>query len=313
MELETIVKAIEGLVDKLAALVGMSPPAKAEAVRVLPSNWPRYHFTAPIPDITIPVKPEAVRTPRSGSTQYASATSDAGSDGSNSSIGLSRMTLGPSGAALLQKRSANVVSTPSSPTVSADAASPGGRESPECLQVYFNAAMLRFLSEQQGMGSTPLPPPPPAEPEPDGAPESQDEDMKSAGSTHDPPGPNEYDPDDLRVGASRQAAVATAGVSAGGGAMAPRIRVSAISELKEFSGMDGDEERARSWISKVKSAFVRDQALDSEKCTVFGDLLTGPARNWYRQLSRTTRSDRKGLFDGFMVQYCGRGVSVARK
>jgi len=63
----------------------------------------------------------------------------------------------------------------------------------------------------------------------------------------------------------------------------------------------------------VKSAFVRDQALDSEKCTVYGDLLTGPARNWYRQLSRTTRSDRKDLFDGFMVQYCGRGVSVARK
>jgi len=181
------------------------------------------------------------------------------------------------------------------------------------LQVYFNAAMSRFLSEQQGTGSTPPPPPPPAEPEPAGAPESQDEDMKSVGSTHDPPGPNEYDPDDLSVGAPRQAAVATAGVSAGGGAMAPRIRVSAISELKEFSGKDGDEERARSWISKVKSAFVRDQAPDSEKCIVFGDLLTGPARNWYRQLSRTTRNDWKGLFDGFMVQYCGRGVSVARQ
>jgi hypothetical protein len=37
MELGTIVKAIEGLVDKLAALVGMSPPAKAEAVRVASS------------------------------------------------------------------------------------------------------------------------------------------------------------------------------------------------------------------------------------------------------------------------------------
>jgi hypothetical protein len=63
----------------------------------------------------------------------------------------------------------------------------------------------------------------------------------------------------------------------------------------------------------VKSAFVHDQAPDSEKCIMFGDLLTGPARNWYRQLSRTTRSDWKGLFDGFMVQYCGRGVSVARQ
>jgi hypothetical protein len=63
----------------------------------------------------------------------------------------------------------------------------------------------------------------------------------------------------------------------------------------------------------VKSAFVRDQAPDSEKCIVFGHLLTGPARNWYRQLIRTTRSDWKGIFDGFMVQYCGRGVSVARQ
>jgi hypothetical protein len=67
MELGTVVKGIEGLVDKQVALVGTSPPAKAEAVPVPPSNWPRYHFTAPIPDITMPVKPKAVRTPRSGS------------------------------------------------------------------------------------------------------------------------------------------------------------------------------------------------------------------------------------------------------
>ncbi|OWZ12761.1 LOW QUALITY PROTEIN: hypothetical protein PHMEG_00014026 [Phytophthora megakarya] len=35
----------------------------------------------------------------------------------------------------------------------------------------------------------------------------------------------------------------------------------------------------------VKSAFVRDQAPDREKCLVLGELLTGPARNWYRQLN----------------------------
>jgi hypothetical protein len=142
------------------------------------------------------------------------------------------MTLGRSGAPLLQERWTNAVAAPSPHTVSADPASPGGRESPERLQVYLNTAMSRFLSEQHGTGSAPLPPPPPAEPAPAGAPESQDEDMKSVGSTHDPPGPNEYDPDDLSVGDPRQAVVATAGVSAGGGAMALRIRVSAISELK---------------------------------------------------------------------------------
>jgi hypothetical protein len=63
----------------------------------------------------------------------------------------------------------------------------------------------------------------------------------------------------------------------------------------------------------VKSAFTRDQAPDSEKCLVFGDLLSGPARNWYRQLSRTTRNEWKTVAKLFQTQYCGRGVSVARQ
>ena len=33
-------------------------------------------------------------------------------------------------------------------------------------------------------------------------------------------------------------------------------------------------------MRKVKSAFLRDQAPDTEKCLVYDDLLTGPARNW---------------------------------
>ncbi|KAG2875292.1 hypothetical protein PC114_g24810 [Phytophthora cactorum] len=64
---------------------------------------------------------------------------------------------------------------------------------------------------------------------------------------------------------------------------------------------DNDEDRARAWITKVKSAFLRDQAPDDEMCLVLGGLLTGLARNWYRQLSRTTTSDRKEL----QVQFCG--------
>ncbi|POM63172.1 hypothetical protein PHPALM_27563, partial [Phytophthora palmivora] len=62
----------------------------------------------------------------------------------------------------------------------------------------------------------------------------------------------------------------------------------------EFAGKEGDEDRARAWLNKVKSAFVRDQAPDEEKCL----------------LSRTTRSTWKDLLQ---VQYCGRGVSVARQ
>ncbi|OWZ13005.1 LOW QUALITY PROTEIN: hypothetical protein PHMEG_00013743 [Phytophthora megakarya] len=71
--------------------------------------------------------------------------------------------------------------------------------------------------------------------------------------------------------------------------MAPRIRVSSISELKEFAGKDNDEECARSWLGKVKSVVVADQVPNKEKCLVVGDLLTSPARNWYGQLSRSTR------------------------
>ena len=52
-----------------------------------------------------------------------------------------------------------------------------------------------------------------------------------------------------------------------------------MTELKEFSGKDRDEDKARSWISKVKSAFLRDPAPDEENCLVFGDLLIGSARN----------------------------------
>ncbi|OWY90836.1 hypothetical protein PHMEG_00040852 [Phytophthora megakarya] len=44
------------------------------------------------------------------------------------------------------------------------------------------------------------------------------------------------------------------------------------------------------WIGKVKSAFQRDQATEEEKCLTFGDLMVGSAKNWHRQLSRTTKT-----------------------
>ena len=66
-------------------------------------------------------------------------------------------------------------------------------------------------------------------------------------------------------------------------------------------------------MQKVRSAFLRDQAPDSEKCLVFGDLLTGPARKCYSQLIRSTRNKWKDLLDSFLLQYCGRGISAGRQ
>ncbi|POM71991.1 LOW QUALITY PROTEIN: Hypothetical protein PHPALM_11368 [Phytophthora palmivora] len=111
----------------------------------------------------------------------------------------------------------------------------------------------------------------------------------------------EFDPDDLIIDKRRLALVASTGVSSGNQTRAavvgPPIRVFAISELKEFSGKENDEDRERSY----------------EKCLGFGDLLTIPARNWYRQLSRSTRSNWDDLLVTFQTQYGGQGVSVARK
>ncbi|POM74918.1 Hypothetical protein PHPALM_8045, partial [Phytophthora palmivora] len=128
--------------------------------------------------------------------------------------------------------------------------------------------------------------------------------MESVGSPDQYPNLHEYDPDDLDLDPPRRAAVASASAATTGRSTSvPRIRDSAMSELKGFAGKEGDEDRARAWLNKAKSAFVRDQAPDEEKCLVFGDLLTGSARN------RTW----KDLLRSFQVQYCGRGVSVARQ
>ena len=88
---------------------------------------------------------------------------------------------------------------------------------------------------------------------------------------------------------SRRPLMAPAEVSMNQGLSPQCIRFSVIGDLKEFNERDRDEDRSRSWISKVKSAFLRDQIPDEEKVLVFGVLLTGPAQNWHSQLSRTTR------------------------
>ena len=59
----------------------------------------------------------------------------------------------------------------------------------------------------------------------------------------------------------------------------------AITDMSEFIGKDMNKDRERSWISKVNFAYLRYQALHEEKCIVLPDLLTGPARNWYKQVA----------------------------
>ncbi|GMF19285.1 unnamed protein product [Phytophthora fragariaefolia] len=163
------------------------------------------------------------------------------------------------------------------------------RHPPEKLESFFQAAMERDLKGQQVPQTRPKP----------RSTGDQDVEMESVGSPDQPTTAWEYDPDDLDLGRPARASVATTTATTANQAInTPRIPVSAMSELKEFAGKDGDEDRARTWLGKVKSVFILDQAPDQEKCLVFGDLLTGPARNWYHQLSRThpqTRSDESPL------------------
>ncbi|KAI9991079.1 hypothetical protein PInf_018700 [Phytophthora infestans] len=115
---------------------------------------------------------------------------------------------------------------------------------------------------------------------------------------------DDFDPGDLDVPSPSPAAVATAAAGTDGLPMIQRLRISAISDLKEFTGKDQDEDRARAWISKGKSALMRDQASDAEN---------GASQNWYRQLSRSTRNKWSDLLRSFQTQYCGLGLSVARQ
>ncbi|ETP33875.1 hypothetical protein F442_17691 [Phytophthora nicotianae P10297] len=182
---------------------------------------------------------------------------------------------------MLQTRSQRVSNE--MPRAVAPVAASRSNENPDRLQTFFNSAMERFLKDQrvaQGMPTVPLV----------RRTEPQDVDIESVGSDH-----GEYDPDDLDLPASCQATVAAAATATGLPAITPRIRVSDMSKLKEFAGKDNDEDRARAWTGKVKSAFVRDQPPDDEKCL----------SNHERRL--------EGAPARVQVQFCGLGVSVARQ
>ena len=64
--------------------------------------------------------------------------------------------------------------------------------------------------------------------------------------------------------------MASAEVLMNSGPSPQRIRFSVIVDLKQFNGRDRDEDRARSWISKVKLEPPSDQIPDEENawCSV---------------------------------------------
>ncbi|OWY93404.1 hypothetical protein PHMEG_00037216 [Phytophthora megakarya] len=213
------------------------------------------------------------------SSHYASAAED-GSD--TSSEPPRRMSRGPSGASMLEARSkirrssltrSSRRDNGSAPTDQATVTESSDR-SVGTLQKFFNAAMDRYLAEEREANKDPAS----TRPQHQG---SQDVEMESTRSS-DQGSRWEYDPDDVDLPTSAQATVATAATGSAGSTQIQRVRISAISDLKEFTGKDQDEDRARAWISKVKSAFMRDQEsddADDEQCLTFADLLAGSAKN----------------------------------
>ncbi|EGZ10297.1 hypothetical protein PHYSODRAFT_247167 [Phytophthora sojae] len=234
--------AIQTLVDKLRPLVDV----------IADSPDPK------VPDV---VSPAPASSPRMESTGYRSSSPyvSAAEHVSDTSSEPQRMSLGPSGSAMLDARSRSqrqerMRSGPrkqNPKSTDRTTSATGSDESNGRLESYFQAAMTRFPKEQQATVV--------------------------------------LHPDDIDLPSSAPAAVATAASGSTGSSLIQRARISAMSDLKEFSGKDQDE----------------------EKCLTFADLLTGPAKNWYRQLGRSTRNKWSDLLRSFQIQYCGLGVSVA--
>ncbi|OWZ00434.1 LOW QUALITY PROTEIN: hypothetical protein PHMEG_00028374 [Phytophthora megakarya] len=165
------------------------------------------------------------------------------------------------------------------------------------LEKFFNAAMDRYLAEEREANEDPATTRPQHQ-------ESQDVEMESIRSSDSG---SRWELSHLC-----QATVVTAATGSTGSTMVQHVRISPISDLKEFTGKDQDEDRARAWIGKAKSAFMRDQASDNENCLTFADLPP-----WIHQElvspSRSTRNKWSDLLRSFQIQYCGLGVSVTRQ
>ncbi|OWZ12351.1 hypothetical protein PHMEG_00014508 [Phytophthora megakarya] len=122
----------------------------------------------------------------------------------------------------------------------------------------------------------------------------------------------EYDPDDLGIPSSSghtsgRAAVTSAAIGSGGSSLIQRVRISAISDLKEFTGKDMDEDRARVWIGKARA---RSSHRRGEMPPV-----RGSDGGTSQELAPTVKSDYQDqmgdLLESFQTQYGGLGMSVA--
>ncbi|KAE9216936.1 hypothetical protein PF005_g8852 [Phytophthora fragariae] len=268
--------------------------------------------------MAVPVGPNDIRR---GSDDASESASAAGTKGEEARSPVEPICVGESGLEVLQakskvsrqkstrakaKKTSGAVSKPTTSPPHLVITTDNATTSADKMESYFQAAISRFLREQQismpNLAARTLT-----------NPGTKDVQMESAGSDELERLQWKYDPDDLDLPTSAPAAVATAAVGSSESTLIQRVRISVISELKEFTGKDQDEDRARAWISKVKSSFMRDQASDEEKCLTLADLLSGPAKNWYRQLPRSRRNKWTELLKSFQVQYCGFGLSVDRQ
>ncbi|OWY92415.1 hypothetical protein PHMEG_00038599 [Phytophthora megakarya] len=164
------------------------------------------------------------------SSHYASAAEDVPD---TSSEPPRRMSLGPSGASMLEARSKIRRSNParssrrdneSAPTDQATVTE-SSDPSVGALQKFFNAAMDRYLAEEREANKDPAS----TRPQHQG---SQDVEMESIRSS-DHGSRWEYDPDDVDWPTSAQATAATGST---GSTMIQQVLISAISDLKEFTG-----------------------------------------------------------------------------
>uniref|UniRef100_A0AAV1T9I1 Uncharacterized protein n=1 Tax=Peronospora matthiolae TaxID=2874970 RepID=A0AAV1T9I1_9STRA len=168
------------------------------------------------------------------SSHYASAETIADdSDG----LEIKRMSLGPSGAAL--SREHHEYPTPTTGPIRITTEPVDATGDPDQMLKYFAKAMEKFMRDQQGR---------PPHSEPTSRPNHNhklfgvgmpDTDMESADS-HGSHG-NTFDPDDLDIDGFRRPHLATTKVIMEEGFAAQRIRMSAIADLKEFSGRDYDD------------------------------------------------------------------------
>ncbi|KAE9122272.1 hypothetical protein PF006_g17691 [Phytophthora fragariae] len=193
-----------------------------------------------------------------GSSQYQSASSAVEGSDTDSDVGLSRLTTERERSDLHKNARTGTWST---------------NPAPSGIEDTFTG-MMRSYAARHATANKPQMPVVPDE--------DQDESMRSASSRA------ESDPDrtalirdpadffDLGeelVGRPSVAAVATAGTAQ---PYLTRVRMSAFSELNEFSGRETSEEKFRSWFNRVRSAARRDGMDPAEICTLFGDLMTGP-------------------------------------